>query len=159
MPIVSSVKFQDNHEQRDGSRYVGELHTDNTGRTFRFEYLASQAMMANRDAVMAARATRLNSELPETETTLVLEIDQAPTLNHQTGSEFLQRLRQRYRDAEREQAARIARWIINRLDAGHVTVTQLRNAFNLTLSEWNTLEAKLRTLKASLDSVESAKGE
>jgi len=157
--IVSSVLFQDAHEQKDGTRYVGELHTDSTGTVHRFEYLATQAMMANRDAVMAARASRLEERLAEEEAKSAIEVDAAPVLNHQTGTQFLQRLREFYRNAGKERCARIARWIINRLDAGHVTAAQLRNVFDLTVQQWNTLEAKLRSLKASVEAVDAAAGE
>ena len=157
--IVSSVKSQDNHDQRDGTRYVQETHTDVAGKQYRFEYKATQAMMANRDAVMAARAARLETELPDREADAALDVDTAPVLVYQTGTQFLQRLRDFYKAAGKERCARIARWIIHRLDAGDVTAAQLRNVFNLTVQQWSTLEAKMRALAADLDGVDAAVGE
>lgn len=159
MAIVSSVLFQDNHDQKDGTRYVGELHTDNVGKTYRFEYKATQAMMAARNAVMADRAAALDNKLQEDECDAAVEVDAAPVLVYQTGTQFLQRLRQRYKDANMARVARIARWIIHRLDAGQVTAAQLRTVFGLTVQQWNTLEAKMRALASNLDSIDGAVGE
>lgn len=159
MAIVSSVRSQDNNLQKDGTRYVRELHIDNVGKRYLFEYLATSAMMANVDAVMAARAARLEAELPESEADGAIEVDRAPVLAYQTGAQFLQRLRQRYRDAQPEKVVRIARWIARRIDAGDVTVAQLRAAFGLTVQQWNTLEAKMRDLAAALNATETAVGE
>src|SRR3990172_13172205 len=100
MPIVSIVIEQDAHTQADGSRYTREIHTDHTGKSHRFEYLIRGQM--DKDAIAAARAVRLEAELPEREVDQVLAIDTAPTLNWQTGAQFLARLRERYRDATRE---------------------------------------------------------
>ncbi len=113
----------------------------------------------DRTANAAARAIRLAESLAETEVASALGRDAAPAIVHQTGAQFLARLRERYRRAEKEQSARIARWIIRRIDAGHVTAAQLRNAFGLTGPEWTTLEGKLRTLAANLDGLEAAAGE
>jgi len=157
MPIFSTVIEQDAHTQADGSRYTRELHTDHVGKQHRFEYLIRGAM--DKDAIAAARAVRLEEEMPEREVDQVLAIDTAPTLNWQTGAQFLARLRERYRDATREDVARIAQWLINRLDAGDVTVTQLRNAFGLTPAQWDTLETKMRNLKSAMGGVDAAKGE
>jgi hypothetical protein len=157
MGIVSSVKAQDNHDQADGSRYVQEFHTDSAGKVHRFEYRWRAGM--DRDAIMAARAVQLADQVADREVDVAVELDAAPVIVQQTGAQFLDRLREKYRNSDKERCARIARWIIHRLDAGHVTVAQLRNAFNLTVSEWNTLEAKLRALAGTLDDLETARGE
>ena len=46
--------------QQDGRRYVRERHVDDLGRPMTFEYLATDDM--SRDAIMAARAARLNAD-------------------------------------------------------------------------------------------------
>lgn len=157
MGIISSVKAQDNHDQADGSRYVQEFHTDDAGKVHRFEYRWRAGM--DRDAIMADRAVRLAESLAQAEVEQAVEVDVAPQIVQQTGAQFLARLREIYRNSGKERCARIARWIVRRIDAGHVTEAQLRNAFNLSVGEWNTLEAKLRSLATTLDALEGAQGE
>lgn len=157
MGIVSSVKAQDNHDQADGSRYVQEFHTDAAGRVHRFEYRWRAGI--DRDAIMAARAAQVAEAVDDAEVESALESDVAPNIVQQTGAQFLVRLREKYRNSNKERAAKIARWIVRRLDAGHVTETQIRNVFNLDAGQWATLESRLRTLAATLDSLESAEGE
>lgn len=57
--IVEST-WSEGAAQQDGRRYVYERHIDNLGRPLVFEYLATDDM--SRDAIMAARATRLNAD-------------------------------------------------------------------------------------------------
>lgn len=157
MGIVSSVKAQDNHDQADGSRYVQEFHTDAAGKVHRYEYRWRAGI--DRDAIMAARAIELAENLAQAEVVQAIGVDDAPAVIQQTAGQFLARLRERFRNAKREECARIARWIIRRLNAGHVTQAQLRAAFNLTVGQWNTLEAKLITLAGAADAIDSAEGE
>jgi hypothetical protein len=157
MGIVSTTLAEDNHDQRDGSRYVQEFHSDAAGKVHRFEYRWRAGM--DRAAIAAARAVQLAESVAEAEVASALAADAAPNIVQQTAAQFLARLREKYRGATREEAARIARWIVRRIDAGHVTEAQLRNAFNLSVAEWNTLEAKMRTLASRLDDLESAVGE
>jgi hypothetical protein len=157
MGIVSTTLAEDNHDQRDGSRYVQEFHTDDAGKVHRFEYRWRAGM--DRAAIAAARAVQLAESVAEGEVTSALSVDVAPSIVQQTGAQFLARLREKYRGATREEAARIARWIVRRIDAGHVTAAQLRNAFNLSVAEWDALEVRMRNLAAKLDDIESAAGE
>lgn len=136
---------------------VDEEHTDNVGIVHRWRYHPAKSVDIN--AKLALHAAEIDARLVEQEAESAIERDAAPTLNYQTGAQFLQRLREIYRESDKERCARIARWIINRLDAGHVTVAQLRNAFELTAQQWSALEAKLRALKASIESVDAAAGE
>lgn len=157
--IVSTVQFQDAHTQIDGSRWVGEIHTDSAGGVHIFRYLATPEMMERRSVVSAGRVIKLEARLPEDEATAVIEADRAPVLVFQTGAQFLQRLRERFRNSDKDDSAKIARWIINRLDSGNVTALQLRTAFGLTVQQWATLEARLREMKSAIEAVDRAKGE
>lgn len=65
MAIVSSVVTPDNHQQIDGRTYVVEIHTDSTGATHRFEYLAEVG--TNYQSVADARALALAEQLAESE--------------------------------------------------------------------------------------------
>lgn len=64
MPIVSSTHTV-GHAQRDGRRYVREVHTDQAGSQHHAEYLA--ANKTDYAAVMAARAAKIDAVIVETE--------------------------------------------------------------------------------------------
>lgn len=84
----------------------------------------------------------------------------ALNLNHQTPTQFAARLRERWRNSSREECCRIAWWIIERLNAGDVTDTQLRNAFGLTVTQWNNLKTnKLIPMHDAWAAVLVAEGE
>lgn len=155
--MALTVQVTVGHAQSDGRRYVREVHSDGGGVVSVVEYLAIDG--ADTNAIATARATRLETDLANEEAERVIEVDAPPVLRFQTGGQFLDRLRAIYRIVGKERCARIARWIIHRLDAGHVTAAQLRTAFGLTNQQWTTLETKLRALAANLDAVEAAEGE
>ena len=83
----------------------------------------------------------------------------ALVLNHQTATQFAARLRERYRNASRDECARIATWILNHIEFGDFTDTQVRNAFGLTVTQYNNLKAKLTTLRTNWLAVQAAAGE
>lgn len=62
MPIVSSTHTV-GHAQRDGRRYVVELHTDDAGVVHRVEYLAAEK--ADYADIMAARAVQIDASIVE----------------------------------------------------------------------------------------------
>lgn len=64
MPIVSSTHTV-GHAQRDGRRYVVELHTDSTGKVHRVEY--GPVSVVDYVAIRSARAAALADHLAETE--------------------------------------------------------------------------------------------
>lgn len=63
------------------------------------------------------------------------------SLHHQTAAQFVARLRERYRGASREELARLAWWIIERVNAGDITDLQVRNAFGLTSAQYTTFKS------------------
>ena len=83
----------------------------------------------------------------------------ALNLKYQTAAQFAARLRERYRYASREEAARIATWILNKIDAGDLTDVQVRNAFGLTLTQYNAMKTRMSNLRTAYQSVQSAVGE
>ena len=70
MSIVSSTYTVDDRAQVDGRHYVTELHTDSAGVVHRVEYLA--AVGADYDAILAARADAIATQLAEEETEAVI---------------------------------------------------------------------------------------
>lgn len=80
-------------------------------------------------------------------------------LKHQTQQEFVQRFRQAYQEAAQERVVQLARFLLNKITSGDLTDTQVRNAFNLTVNQWNTLKTKMQTWISNYDSVQAAAGE
>lgn len=81
-------------------------------------------------------------------------------LKHQTAAQFVARFRERYRNAEHEECARMAAWLYDRYQAGDVTATQIRNAFNLnTQAKWDAFRNKILALRDAWLAVQSTKGE
>ena len=83
----------------------------------------------------------------------------ALNLKYQTAAQFADRLRLRYLKSSRVECARIAKWIMDHLDAGDFTETQLRNAFGLSVAQWNTLKTKLTNLRTAYNAILAAQGE
>ena len=84
----------------------------------------------------------------------------ALNLRYQTPAQFAARLRERFRSAERDECARIARWILRRIAVGDFTENQVRNAFGLTVQQWTTLKAnKLQPLSDAWAAIKAARGE
>lgn len=80
-------------------------------------------------------------------------------LKHQTAAEFITRFREAYRNADRERLARLAKWLLARIAAGDITDAQARNAFDLTVNQWNTRKAQMADLVAKYGAVQAAQGD
>jgi len=153
MPFTVTV----GHAQKDDRRYVLEVHSDAQGEFTRLEYLAEQN--ADFNAIAAARNTDLLTQFANQELVDAIENDVMSVLRFQATAEFVQRLREAFRTRNREILCRLARWILNRINAGDLTDTQVRNAFGLTNPQYNTLKTKMTALRDALTSVENAVGE
>lgn len=80
-------------------------------------------------------------------------------LKHQTVEQFVSRVRQAYRDGQREQLVRIARFIISRIQAGDITDAQCRTAFGLNTTQWTNLKTRMQNLVTADNLIQSAAGE
>ena len=80
-------------------------------------------------------------------------------LKHQTVQAFVARVREAYRDGNPETLVKIARFLIARVQAGDVTDAQLRTAFGLNTTQWNTLKTKMQNLITADNAVKAAVGE
>lgn len=83
----------------------------------------------------------------------------ALNLNHQTAAQFIARFREAYRDADKERLVRLMKWLLARIAAGDITDTQARNAFGLTVNQWNTKKTQMQDLIAKHDAVQAAQGD
>jgi hypothetical protein len=83
----------------------------------------------------------------------------ALTLKHATLQQLGEAFRERYRNATREECAKLAKWLIARVADGTFTETQVRNFFGLNVTQWNDLKARMQALIAHYDAVLAATGE
>lgn len=80
-------------------------------------------------------------------------------LKHQTIGDFIERLREAYRDSQGDRTVKLARFIVARVDAGDLTDAELRAAFGKTTAQWNTMKTKLRGLQNARAQLMSSVGE
>ena len=80
-------------------------------------------------------------------------------LKHQSVAEFVARLREAYRNGEKERIVQLARFIIARIQVGDLTDVQCRTAFGLTNTQWNNLKTRMSNLITAANSIEAAVGE
>lgn len=156
MAITSSVYAVDSHTQIDGRRWVYETHTDSEGEVWLFSYLAVGG--ADYAAIMAARAGSLLNQLRDRE--LMRLLGGAPfVLHHQTVAELAARFRQEYRTASKERLAKLAYWLIERINDGTFTDAQVRNVFNLSVAQYSVLKARATALHDAEAAIRAAEGE
>lgn len=80
-------------------------------------------------------------------------------VKHQTVEAFVARVRAAYREGNPETLVKIARFLIARVQAGDVTESQIKTAFGLNQTQWNTLKTKMQNLITADNAVKSAVGE
>ena len=80
-------------------------------------------------------------------------------LKHQTAAQFIARFREAYRSADKERLAQLCKWLLARIAAGDITDTQARNAFGMTVNQWNTKKTQMTDLVAKYDAVQAARGD
>lgn len=80
-------------------------------------------------------------------------------LKHQTAEQFVARMREAYRNADRVRLLLIARFILARISAGDLTDAQCRAAFGLSTTQWNNLKTRMQNLINADNTLLSAVGE
>lgn len=144
------------HNQKDGRRFVIERHTDDAGLEHVVEYGPTDSV--DYQTTLLARAAQMDADLADHELTNCIDAGVVRT-QYQTGAQFAARFRQRYLNARREEAARMATWVIDRITAGHLTDLQVRTAFGLTTTQYNALKTRWNTLRTQWLAINAAAGE
>ncbi|MDH4049982.1 MAG: hypothetical protein OEU93_00280 [Rubrivivax sp.] len=80
-------------------------------------------------------------------------------LKHQTAEAFVARVREAYRVGDPDTLVKIAQFLIARVQSGDLTEAQIRNAFGMNQSQWNTLKTKLQALISADNTIKAAVGE
>lgn len=153
MPFTVTV----GHAQRDGRRYVLEVHTDGQGEFARVTYLAPVG--ADHDAIATAREPVLLASAAEQEAESAIEDNVMPALRFQNATQFVARVRAFYRDHNADALARVAVWMRNRIQAGDITEAQFQSAFGFDAGQWSTFKTQMQSLAAAYDEVNAATGE
>ena len=153
MPYTVNV----GHYQKDGSRWVIEIHTDAQGEFARARYLGRDGW--DFDAIASERHTRLLESSADNECEQAIEENVMPTLRFQTASEFVSRVREFYRNRDGEALAKVAIWMRDRIQAGDITENQFQSAFGFTQQQWNNFKTTMQNLADSYSLVESAVGQ
>ena len=154
MPFTVQV----GHAQRDGRKFVLEVHSDAQGEHSRIEYLADP--LADFNAIAAAREPVLVASLAEQEARSTVDQNLQPNSRFQTEDELLLKVRRRYLVSKGEETCRIARWIVDRLNDASVTVVQMRTAWGgIPTNQWNAINGRMDTFVAAINSIEAAVGE
>ena len=145
------------HAQKDGRRYVVEVHTDAQGEFSRVEYLAP--IGADYNAIATAREPVLITSLADQEARSAVDENRQGSTRFQTAPEMLARIRGRYLQSVGEETCQIARWFVARLSEGWITNAQCQTAFGVNPAGWSGINGRIDTFANSITSVESAVGE
>lgn len=142
------------HAQKDGRRWVVEVHSDAQGEVARISYKGRDT--DDRNAIASARSGRILSDLAIQELKDAIQQNIKPAMRFATAQQFANYIAETYPSLTGEQQAHLAWWISNRLAAGDVTDAQMQNLFGLTAGQWNTRKAKIQTLAAQYEAVQNA---
>lgn len=80
-------------------------------------------------------------------------------LKYATQAQIGQALRERFKNASKEDLYRLAAKIKKHYDLGDFTDAQMKSLFNLTAPQWATLKGKIVNYAAAYDAMQNAVGE
>ena len=155
---IASSSFAVGVTQVDGRVWITETHVDSVQGPLAFAYLAANS--TNATATMNARVAQINTGLAEAEFEFWIMQD-APIvaitpLNHQNATQFAVRLVARFHASEKAERGRLCAWVLNRIDGGVYTDTQVRNAFGYSAGQWTTYKAAMTSLRTAYNAVIAA---
>lgn len=103
-------------------------------------------------------ASTLNADRAAAELSAMIEGGPL-TRKYQTLAQLAQRFRAAYQSAAALQAAKMAYWMIERINDGTFTDAQVQNVFNLTAAQYTAAKARFTALHDQWTAVLSAAGE
>lgn len=83
----------------------------------------------------------------------------ALNLKHAAKTQLADAFRVRYKASSQVECARLATWLLNRIDAGDFTDAQVQTAFGLSAGQYTTLKTKFTNLRTAYNAVLAALGE
>ena len=155
MAFIVASQIVEDATQVDGRRHIVERHTETDGTIHEFRWTAEVGQDAT--AGLAARATYIDSKLPEVESerlvNAIADDEEIPARKYATPAAVLRALRNRLREAEPFQIARLARFLLTRSDA------ELRAVFSIEQAAVAALRERLRAKKDAYDAAMAVEGE
>ena len=83
----------------------------------------------------------------------------AISLKYATAVQLGAALRERFKNASKEELYRLAAKIKKHYDLGDFTDVQMKTLFGLTTTQWNNLKAKIVNYAAAYDAMQNSVGE
>ena len=83
----------------------------------------------------------------------------ALNLKHQTRAQFAAKFRAAYKTAKGAEAAKLAAWLIGKIESGDFTDAQVQSAFGLTAPQYAAQKARMTTVRDQYNAVIAAAGE
>ena len=154
--IISSA-FTLGTPQADGRVYVTEIHTWDSGLPPTIVEYGPVPATLDFQAIANARALIIMQAKRDEEAQDNLQNDRY-LLVYNTQTEMLTYLRDLYLQTTGMETCKLARWIIDRLNASAFSITAIRAIWGLTQAQWNSFNGVLDTYAASYSSVNSAIG-
>lgn len=157
---ISSSTFVVGVAQVDGRHYVVETHIDNALVSHIFEYLCDANLTdIDRTAIMNARAAALLSILVAMECLAMLQLGAPLTFVYATKAQLGNAFRAAFKVATQVEAERLAKWLLDHIDAGDFTDAQVQSFFGYTTTQYNNLKARATTMRTEYNDMLAAAGE
>lgn len=157
MPATLISSYVIGHPQADGRRYIVETHVDQYTIARVLEYLA--AIGTDYDALLATHKAALASLVESLEINAMLQLGAPLTLKYVTKAQLGNAFRARYKDATRDEACRLAKWLLDHIDAGDFTDAQVQTFFGLTTQQYTDMKARASLLRDDYNAMLAAIGE
>jgi hypothetical protein len=167
--MQSSTYTLDNHRQVDGRIYVRETHVDDAGETHHVDYLAPSGWTATDYAeTMTARAVQIDAERivskAEQEVSAAVAWADAVAVDPGQVKEApaapIEEIRKKYSQASGIEAAQLATYLSEMIDAGKIDLKEAAAAWGLDPEQFEKMRAeKFAPLRDAYLMVKSARGE
>lgn len=157
MPAILTSTFSVGVAQRDGRAYVQEVHTDQFDVAWPYEYLA--AVNADYAALLSQHAAAVKAAIETLEINAELQLGAPLTLKYTTKAQLGNTFRARYQVATKDEACRLAKWLLDHIDAGDFTDAQVQGFFGLTAGQYTSMKARASAMRDTYNAVLAAVGE
>lgn len=157
MAITQSIIVSQSPQQ-DGTTLVHERHTFHTGETSDVTYYAQPG--ANIENIMDARVQVLEEAMKQADLhRCVFTEPWDYVMQHATNADLAPFVRELYRESIKTQTVLIGMRMVEWVQNGRFTQTQMRNAFGMNSTQWTTLTNKILALIDQFNAIEAATGE
>lgn len=155
MPIISS-QIISRSPQKLGD-LITESHTDSNGKEYTFEYLAITGV--DPVSILNARVPVINNSLKDLEYASILGDSLSYELKvEHSPVEFATKLRQEYAGSNAERTAKIATFVMNKIDSGVFNEATAIALLGIDQVTWDSYKAKMNVLRAAYTTINTALG-